>query len=165
MGRGVDSRFRGNDGGGREWRRPDGNDAGIGTNPSNGASRRPPFAKGGLGGFYTYTYTYTSAYTSPGTAANLMLCAERCWRAGVLLGMRGGVNSSAGANPSNPPFAKEGLFRGLRQCPALTIFRRCAAHSVSTSPNPLPLGEGFLGAGAQCPDAIPPTRPQFVIDN
>ena len=27
------------------------------------ASKSPPFAKGGLGGFYTYTYTYT--YTSP----------------------------------------------------------------------------------------------------
>ena len=50
------------------------------------STKKPPLVKGGLGGFYTYTYTYTS----PGTAANLLLCAERrrragcCWGGGVL---------------------------------------------------------------------------------
>ena len=33
------------------------------------ATKSPPFAKGGLWGFYTYTYTYTP----PETAANLLL--------------------------------------------------------------------------------------------
>ena len=28
-------------------------------------TKSPPFAKGGLGGFYTYTYIYTCTYTSP----------------------------------------------------------------------------------------------------
>ena len=43
--------------------------------PYDAARKSPPFAKGGLGGFYTYTYnyTYTYAYTAPETAANLLL--------------------------------------------------------------------------------------------
>ena len=36
------------------------------------ALKSPPFAKGGLGGFYTYTYTYT--YIPTQTTANRLLC-------------------------------------------------------------------------------------------
>ena len=74
--------------------------------------KSPPFAKGGLGGFYTYIYIYI--YTSPGTAANPMLGAERRWQAGCCQGC-GAVLKQRRGNPSNPPFAKGGLFRGLRR--------------------------------------------------
>ena len=41
--------------------RPDGESAGHWRKPL----KSPPFAKGGLGGFYTYTYTSAYAYIPP----------------------------------------------------------------------------------------------------
>ena len=112
-GRGVDSRFRGNDGGAAGmtgWGRPGvgggGNDygcLGIGASPEKAPRRKPrkspPFAKGGLGGFYTYTYT------PPRTANNRLL-----WRTPLAGGRVDGDAARCSAawrvNPSNPPKIK-----------------------------------------------------------
>ena len=60
--------------------------------PFRGRPRKsPPFAKGGLGGFYIYTYTYTP----PATAANPML-RRTALAGGALLGMRRGVKAAPG---------------------------------------------------------------------
>ena len=60
---------------------PSGRGLGEGESPyaaqphitDDAARKSPPFAKGGLGGLYTYIYTYTYTYTPPETAANLLL--------------------------------------------------------------------------------------------
>ena len=72
------------------------------------APKSPPFAKGGLGGFYTSTYTYTYTYTPPATAANLMrrgtplaggcVAGEAAWR-----------ESGAGEIPPTPLLRKGGF--------------------------------------------------------
>ena len=81
------------------------------------ATKSPPFAKGGLGGFYTYTYAYIYTYTSPRTAASLMLCGTPL-ADGVLMG-DAACRSAARGNPPNPPFAKGGLLRACAVIPAI----------------------------------------------
>ena len=69
----------------------------------------PPFAKGGLEGFYTYTYTSPSRNRGFDAETQRRRGTQRGVGAGVLWGMRRGVGRRRG-NPLNPPFAKGGLF-------------------------------------------------------
>ena len=70
-----------------------------------GAShKKPPFRKGGLGGFYTYTYIYT-----PPRNANNLMRGGTAAAGGVLLGMRRCFHAAPGKSPQ-PPFCERGAF-------------------------------------------------------
>ena len=96
------------------------------------APKSPPFAKGGLGGFYTYTYTY--AYTAPCTTASPLLCAERCWRAGDCWGC-GAVFRQRGVIPPTSLLRKGGFFGACASFASSHHHYHCSSLSSFSAPS------------------------------
>ena len=88
------------------------------------AKKKPPFRKRGVGGIYTYTYTYTPPRQRPPPSFRRRPESRTPVYAKLRKGR--GVDSRFRGNDDKVGWLKW----------------RWLAHSVSPSPNPLPLGEG-----------------------